>query len=151
MPLSNAHYDAVIGQEAWLHIPDKLALIAQCARVIKPNGVVAFTDVVLRVPLGDAEEVRMAAEMQAPGVAPVENYLELLQRHGFTVERHEDLSAFWTKVLVGRLEMYRGLRDTTVAKFGAARFEEWDSMYNFFVGLFVAGKLGGVRVVARRR
>lgn len=151
MPLSNAHYDAVIGQEAWLHIPDKPALIAQCARVIKPNGVVAFTDVVLRVPLGDAEEVRMAAEMQAPGVAPVENYLELLQRHGFTVERHEDLSAFWTKVLVGRLEMYRGLRDTTVAKFGAARFEEWDSMYNFFVGLFVAGKLGGARVVARRR
>ena len=54
-------------------------------------------------------------------------------------------------MLAARLEMYRGLRDTTVAKFGAARFEEWDSMYNFFVGLFVAGKLGGVRVVARRR
>ena len=94
MPLPDAHYDAVVGQEAWLHIPDKSALIAQCALVVKPNGVVAFTDVVLRVPLSDAEEARMASEMQAPGVAPVENYLVLLERNGFNVERHEDLSAF---------------------------------------------------------
>ena len=150
MPLPDVIYDTVISQEAWLHIPDKPALITQCARVVKPNGVLAFTDVVLRVPLSDAEEARMTAEMQAPGVAPVKDYLELLQRNNFSVERNEDLSEFWTEVLVSRLEMYRGLRDTTVTKFGAARFEAWDSMYSFFVGLFVAGKLGGARVLARR-
>jgi hypothetical protein len=45
--------------------------------------------------------------------------------------------------------MYRGLRDTTVAKFGAARYAEWDSVYSLFVSLFEAGKLGGVRILAR--
>jgi sarcosine/dimethylglycine N-methyltransferase len=150
MPLPDSRYDRVISQEAWLHIPDKAALIAQCARVVKPNGVLAFTDVVLCVSLTNAEESRMTSEMQAPGIAPVSNYLELLARNGFSVESNEDLSAFWTDVLVKRLEMYRGLRDTTIAKFGEARFQEWDSMYSFFVGLFVAGKLGGARIVARR-
>ena len=150
MPLPDSSYDRVISQEAWLHIPDKAALIAQCARVIKPSGVLAFTDVVLRVSLIDTEESRMTSEMQAPGIAPVSNYLNLLARHGFSVESNEDLSAIWTDVLVKRLEMYRGLRDTTIAKFGEARFQEWDSMYSFFVGLFVAGNLGGARIVARK-
>ena len=150
MPLPDANFDVVISQEAWLHIPNKAALIAECARVVKPNGALAFTDVVLRERLTDAEEDRMATEMQAPGVAPVENYLERLQQNNFTLERHDDLSEFWTGVLVKRLEMYRGLRDTTVAKFGMERFESWDRMYSFFVGLFVAGKLGGARIVARR-
>lgn len=86
MPLSNATYDAVISQEAWLHIPNKPALIGECARVLKPNGVLAFTDVVLRMPLTDAEETRMANEMQAPGVAPVSNYPRLLEQNEFRVE-----------------------------------------------------------------
>ncbi len=150
MPLPDASFDVVMSQEAWLHIPDKAALITQCARVVKPYGALAFTDVVLRVPLSDAEELRMANEMQAPGVGPVSNYLNLLSQNNFAFESNEDLSAFWTGVLVKRLEMYRGLRDTTIAKFGEARFQEWDSMYSFFVGLFVAGKLGGARIVARK-
>ncbi|ETX03809.1 MAG: hypothetical protein ETSY2_32480 [Candidatus Entotheonella gemina] len=62
----------------------------------------------------------------------------------------EDLSTQWTEVLVKRLDMYRTLRDTTVAKFGEAHFERWDRTYDFYVSLFVAGKLGGVRIVAQR-
>ena len=46
--------------------------------------------------------------------------------------------------------MYRALKDTTVAKFGAAHFQKWDETYSFFVGLFAAGRLGGGRFVARR-
>jgi hypothetical protein len=46
--------------------------------------------------------------------------------------------------------MYRSLRDTTVARFGQARFDEYDRAYAHFVGLFTAGVLGGARVVARR-
>jgi hypothetical protein len=46
--------------------------------------------------------------------------------------------------------MYRRLRTTTVARFGAAHFERWDETYAFFVGLFAAGQLSGGRFVARR-
>jgi sarcosine/dimethylglycine N-methyltransferase len=149
MALPNAMCDVVISQEAWLHIPDKPTVIGQCVRVLKPGGLLAFTDVTRRGPLTLAEESWMAAEMQAPRVASSERYLELLRANGCTISSSEDLSGEWTKVLADRLEMYRTLRDTTVAKFGEAHFAAWDRKYSFFVGLFAAGKLGGVRIVAR--
>jgi hypothetical protein len=65
------------------------------------------------------------------------------------VERYDDLSSGWRDILVSRLEMYRSLRDTTVERFGEAHFEKWDRMYSAFVALYVAGKLGGARIVAR--
>jgi sarcosine/dimethylglycine N-methyltransferase len=150
MPLDPDTFDVAISQESWLHIPDKAAVMAECARVLKPGGTLAFTDVALRAPLTPDEEARMGAEMQAPGIAPVDRYLDLMTANGFILVSNEDLSAQWTGVLVRRLSMYRTLRDTTVAKFGAAHFEAWDRTYGFFVGLFGAGKLGGARLVARK-
>ena len=38
----------MIGQEAFAHVPDKPRLIAECARVVKPGGVIAFTDILRR-------------------------------------------------------------------------------------------------------
>ena len=149
MPLPDSRYDVLIGQESWLHIPDKAALIRQCARVVKPAGTIAFTDIVLRAELTRSEEERLAAEMHVPNVASAGRYEELLAQNGCRVELREDLSEEWKRILVDRLEMYRSLRDTTIAKFGEARFLEYDRAYSHFVGLFVAGKLGGVRIIAR--
>jgi ubiquinone/menaquinone biosynthesis C-methylase UbiE len=150
MPLPDARYDVVIGQESWLHIPDKPALIQQCARVVRPAGTIAFTDIVLKARLTRGEEHRLAAEMHATGIAAAGQYEELLTTNGCRVELRDDLSEDWKRILVERLAMYRSLRDTTIAKFGEARFLEYDRAYGHFVGLFVAGKLGGVRIVARR-
>jgi ubiquinone/menaquinone biosynthesis C-methylase UbiE len=149
MLLPDARYDVVIGQESWLHIPDKEALIQQCARVVKPAGTIAFTDIIVRAPLTPDEEERLAAEMHAPHIAPVGRYEELLASSGCRVKLQEDLSEEWKLILIDRLAMYRSMRDTTIAKFGEERFLEYDRAYSHFVGLFVAGKLGGVRIIAR--
>lgn len=149
MPLSGSRYDVLIGQESWLHIPDKAALIQQCARVVKPTGTIAFTDIVLRAELTRGEQERLAAEMHAPTIASADRYTELLENNGCQVELREDLSDEWKRILVDRLAMYRSLRDTTIAKFGEARFLEYDRAYSHFVALFVAGKLGGARIIAR--
>jgi recombinational DNA repair protein RecT len=57
----------------------------------------------------------------------------------------EDLSAEWIGILRERLRMYRGMREQTVARFGQARYDEYNQLYAFFVGLVEAGKLGGAR------
>ncbi len=149
MPFASGAFDVAIGQEAWLHIPDKQALVGECVRVVRAGGTIAFTDVVARVPLSDGEAARMAAEMQAPDLPSADEYERLLTAAGCRVAARTDLSARWCTVLRERLAMYRSLRDTTVAKFGEARYLAYDSLYAFFVGLFEAGRLGGVRMVAR--
>jgi ubiquinone/menaquinone biosynthesis C-methylase UbiE len=150
MPLPDASFDAVIGQEAWVHVPDKGALFAQCARVLRTGATVAFTDIVSRVPLSAREQEELGRGMLYAEVGPIARHVELLEANGFRVESVEDLSEQWAAILRDRLEMYRSLRDTTVAKFGQAHYEAWDSAYGFFVGLYQTGRMGGARVLARR-
>ncbi|MEM7466759.1 MAG: methyltransferase domain-containing protein [Pseudomonadota bacterium] len=150
MPLPNSRYDFVISQEAWLHIPDKSALISECVRVLKPGGIVAFTDIVINSALGFAAEQRLAAEMHAVNILAPNVYAALFEENGCLVIRQDDLSAQWKNILNERLEMYRSLRDTTVAKFGESRFVEYDDAYSHYVNCFTENKLGGVRIVARK-
>ncbi len=150
LPFAAATFDAVLSQEAWCHIPDKRALIAESVRVARSGGVVAFTDAVSLADLGEEEARRLAAEMFIPRPPFIEDYARLLLERSCALEECADVSREWAEILVGRLEMYRSLRDTTVAQFGEARFLEYDRAYSHYVGLFVDGKLGGVRIAARK-
>jgi ubiquinone/menaquinone biosynthesis C-methylase UbiE len=151
MPFADATFDVVIGQEAFAHVPDKPRLIAECARVVRPGGVIAFTDILRREALSAAEFERLQTGMTFQSLELLDGYARLLAACGCTVMVQVDLSAWWTEILKERLAMYRSLEATTVAKFGAAHFRRWDETYAFFVGLFGAGRLGGGRLVARRQ
>jgi hypothetical protein len=118
--------------------------------VVKPGGTIAFTDILRRHGLSAAEFERLRRGMTFQSLESLDGYGRLLAECGCTVIARDDLSAWWTEVLKRRLEMYRSLKDTTIAKFGAAHFQKWDETYAFFVGLFRAGRLGGGRFVARR-
>jgi sarcosine/dimethylglycine N-methyltransferase len=150
MPFADATFDVAISQEAFAHVPDKPRLIAECARVVRRGGVIAFTDVMSKETLEPAALARLQREMAAANLESLDGYCRLLAAAGCTVMESEDLSDYWTEILKQRLEMYRGLKDTTIAKFGEDHFRRWDETYAFFVGLFAAGQLGGGRLVARR-
>jgi len=151
MPFAAGSFDIVVGQEAWCHVPDKPRLIAECARVLKPGGVIAFTDILRREALVAQEMERLQREMTFPTLETLDGYAALLETNGCALERRDDLSDEWARILVARLAMYRSLESETVQKFGAAHFRRWDDTYAFFVGLYAEGKLGGGRFVARRR
>jgi hypothetical protein len=88
--------------------------------------------------------------MRTSNIATAESYASLLDRSGCAVVAEDDLSDEWRRILVDRLAMYRSLKDTTIAKFGEARFVEYDNAYSHYVDCFLAGTLGGVRMVARK-
>ena len=62
----------------------------------------------------------------------------------------EDLSDEWRTIVKARLRMFRAMREDTVARLGEERYQEYDQLYEFFVGLIEAGKLGGGRFSASR-
>jgi len=150
MPFESRSFDVVIGQEAWCHVPDKPRLIAECARVVKPGGVIAFTDILRTDKLSNADMRRLRSEMTFPDLATISGYGQLLQANGCTLVEHDDLSQVWKKVLEDRLAMYRSLGSETERIFGAERAREWDDAYAFFVSRYAEGKLGGGRFIARR-
>ncbi len=149
MPFADDTFDVVVGQETWAHIPEKVRLIAECTRVVKVDGVIAFTDILRRGVLGHSEMERLQQDMAIPTLETAEGYGQLLAESGCILLEQEDLSGHWAEILNQRLEMYRSLKKQTVEKFGEAHYQKWDDTYSFFVGLFAAEKLGGGRFVAR--
>ena len=150
LPFAAATFDVVISQEAFCHIPDKASLIAQCARVLKPGGRIAFTDILVTARTTAATRERLQREMAFIELGSREAYCDQLAREGCKVVEAQDVSDEWRAILADRLTMYRRLKAQTVARFGAAHYAKWDDAYSFFVGLYETGELGGSRFLARR-
>ena len=126
-------------------------MIAQAVRVLKPGGVIAFTDIVRLGPLSADTAQRLRDGMTFTEIESPAGYAKLLAGNACTVEKCTDLSGEWTRILQQRLAMYRSLKDSTIAKFGVAGFERYDAAYSFFVSLYESNALGGVRYVARKQ
>ncbi|MEQ8603672.1 MAG: methyltransferase domain-containing protein [Marivibrio sp.] len=148
-PLPDAQFTAVIGQEAWCHIPDKAALLREAHRMLEPDGRIAFTDIVTRDDLRENVRARLREEMCLNALASRADYERYLAEAGFEPILVEDLSAAWTELLRVRLKMYEGLAERDDG--GVADHGRYLPAYRFFVGLFVDGALGGVRIAATRR
>ena len=145
LPFRSGAFAAVVSQEGLLHIPDKASVLTECARVLRAGGRIAFTDWVATPRLDDGERRRLDEWMAAVNLQSIDGYRALLGRAGFAGVDAEDLSREWVAILRERLRMYRGLREDTIARLGAARYDEYDQLYGFFVGLVEAGKIGGAR------
>lgn len=148
LPFRARVFDAALSQEGLLHVPDKAAVLAECARVLRPGARLAFSDWIAHPRLGDNERERLRDWMAAVSVQSIAGYRGLLARAGFDAVEAEDVSAEWIGILRERRAMYRGLRAQTVARLGQARYEEYNQLYAFFVGLVEAGRLGGARFSA---
>ncbi|MFP4145629.1 MAG: class I SAM-dependent methyltransferase [Phycisphaeraceae bacterium] len=87
--------DFVWGEDAWCYVADKPALIAEAARLLRPGGTIAFTDWV-EGPAGlSPDQARRTMRfMKFPSFASIEDYRELMQRHGLEVVEAADTGRF---------------------------------------------------------
>ena len=148
LPLGSRRFEACVSQEAFLHIEDKAAVLSEAHRVLVPGGRLAFTDWVARPALGDGERRRLREWMAAVTLQTFDTYRGLLGSAGFSALTADDLMDEWRAVLRARLQMFRAMRNDTVARLGESRYAEYDQLYTFFVDLIEAGKLTGGRFSA---
>jgi ubiquinone/menaquinone biosynthesis C-methylase UbiE len=149
-PLPDRSFDAVISQEAFLHVPDKGQTIREAFRVLRPGGRFAFTDWVAHRPLS-ADDAELFWQGQAVrNLQSVADYRGLIEDAGFRLETTVDLTAAWADILRKRLEMYRTLRDETRAAGAPSGHDAFYRSYVRLVDLVGAGDLGGARFAARK-
>jgi ubiquinone/menaquinone biosynthesis C-methylase UbiE len=150
-PLDDGSFDAVISQEAMLHVPNRRRAMGEAFRVLRRSGRLAFTDWVAHKPLAP-DDVRLLWEGQAvQTLESPHSYRDLLKDLGFQVLSTEDLTEQWAVLLVARLAMYQKLRTEAEAAGTPSGHDAFHESYVRFVDLVQQRVLGGMRIVAERR
>ncbi len=148
VPLPDAGMDAVVSQEAFLHVPDKARALAEAHRILKPAGRLAFTDWIAHRALSEADAELMWQGMAVTGLYDLPAYRALIESAGFRVTSVEDLTADWAGILKVRLAMYIKLRGETQAAGTVSGHDAFYESYVRFVALVSEGALGGGRFAA---
>lgn len=143
-------FDAVVSQEALLHVPDKGAALAEAFRVLRPGGRVVFSDWACHVPLSPEDADLMWQGMAAQTLQSLDGYRALLERAGFAAIAIEDLTDAWGPILRERLRMYQAMRGEAAAAGTPPGNDAFHRSYVRFVELILARQLGGIRAVAAK-
>ena len=149
-PLADDTMDAVISQEALLHVADKRAVLAEAHRVLKSGGRLAFTDWIEHRRLDATDSESMWRGIAAQTIQSFDSYDCMLRDVGFRIISRKDLTAEWGKILEQRFAMYRKLRKETIALGTPSGDEEFYRSYARLVALVQARTLGGGRFVAEK-
>jgi sarcosine/dimethylglycine N-methyltransferase len=150
-PLPDGAMDAVISQEAFLHVADKGRVVRESHRILRSGGRLAFTDWICHAPLSAADATLMWEGMAVQTLQTLDSYRSLIEGAGFGVIALEDLTAEWGPILQQRLPMYQAMRREAEAAGTPSGSAAFHRSYPRFVELVVTRQLGGVRATAEKQ
>ncbi len=148
VPLAGDSMDAVISQEALLHVPDKRAALAEAFRILRRGGRLAFTDWTEHRPLDTADYASMWQGIAAQSIQSFAGYRRLLEQAGFREIQIEDLTGEWSGILAQRFDMYGKLREETLRAGTPSGDDAFYNAYARLVALMRSRTLGGGRFSA---
>jgi ubiquinone/menaquinone biosynthesis C-methylase UbiE len=150
VPLARETMDAVVSQEALLHVPDKSAALAEAYRVLRHDGRLAFTDWAVHRPLAAGDADAMWRGIAAQSVQSFMSYPQMLREIGFRNVVVEDLTVDWGNILEERFAMYRKLREETIRLGTPSGDDAFYRSYARLVALVQERTLGGGRFTAEK-
>jgi ubiquinone/menaquinone biosynthesis C-methylase UbiE len=148
--MPDASVDAVISQEALLHVPDKAKALREAYRILRPRGRLVFSDWVVHRPLAPEDVEKLWNGIAAQDLQSIAGYVERLKEARFTVEPPEDLTESWAVILAERFEMYKKLRTETRHAGRPSGDDAFYDSYARLVELVRTGDLGGGRFTATK-
>jgi ubiquinone/menaquinone biosynthesis C-methylase UbiE len=151
LPFPANSFDVVLGQDAWCYVTDKARLIAECARVVKPGGVVAFTDWLETGPMTTTEWEAAHRFMVFPYMETLEGYRTLIAQTGLTLVDAEDLSSDFAAHLDRYLHEVRVRHHATLlAGYGPEMVADVLAGITLWRDAAAGGKVGRGRLITRK-
>jgi len=151
--LPDSTFDFAWGEDAWCYVSDKAALIREVVRLVRPGGIVAFTDWVEGLAgLSETEADRFCAFMKFPSLATVDDYRELLVENGCRVSVAVDTGRFAPYVdlyldMLSRQLFYDVMR---IIGFDEEMFRDLSTEMAFMQGLAREGRIAQGLLVANK-
>lgn len=143
-------FTGLVSMLCFLHIPDRAALFASCARAVRRDGRMFIEDYYLRGPLRAEEEQALADTVYCSYLPDLDTYLEDVGQAGFEMLAVDDKTELWTAFVAERYDGFRQAQDELSERYGPETVAGLDQFYRTVADLFAGGGLGGVRLTAVR-
>ena len=147
---STQHFDVIVSWLALYHIPERSVLLERCYGLLHKGGFFFTEDPYARKEFTDSEKSELATEQFANCLPDYETYLRDLKAAGFELVSCEEMSDDWAAFTRERLAAYRVQKARHIDVHGDAVFTAMEHFYDVMVRHFAGGKLGGIRIVARK-
>ena len=148
--LNGKKFDAIVSWLALYHIKDHNTLLQKSFDLLNPNGLFYAEDLISRHPFNKNELDELSREIFANYLPNNKTYKSELEKKGFDVSLYQDMSDNWTKVARDRIASYINKQDRHTRVHGKDVVNSLISFYSFTDRYFSNGKLGGIRVIAKK-
>ena len=151
-PWPDKTFDVIWGEDAWCYVEDKNKLVSEASRVLKKNGVIAFTDWTE----GDAGLTSSQAErinnfMKFPHMESRKGYEKILKENGFIIKYSEDLGkdfARHIRLYIDMLSEQLAFDALKIIGGDLALFQAMGGEMAFMLKMAEAGKFSRARIIA---
>ena len=146
----NQTFDAVVSWLTLYHIANHEILLKKLFDLLNPNGFFYTEDITSRINLSDADRKEIKKEIYGIHLPYFDNYISNLEQNGFKLIFSEDMSSSWTDFTKERIKKYNSEKERNIRVHGKEVYDSLNSFYNFVGQYFSNGKLGGIRVIAKK-
>ena len=143
-------FEAIVSWLALYHIPERQRLLENCYRLLVPGGRFYTEDLTARGDIGDTQRKLLERDLYAITLPHINEYQQDLVNAGFEVEICTSMSSDWAEFVRVRLAAYRADRARHLRVHGEAAVNAMTEFYSAVNRHFQSGKLGGVRLCARK-
>jgi len=151
LPFAAAAFDAVMSLDVLLHLPDRLSLFREVARVLVPAGRFLFTDAGVITGAISEEEVRLRSVHGYAQFVPPGFNERLLEQAGFRLVERHNRTASLLKNAAGRLAARSAHRTELESLEGSVAFERQQQYLETVVSLAQKGAAARVMYLAETR
>ena len=150
LPFEDATFDAILCIDAINHLPDRLAVLREWRRLLKPGGRMLFTDPLVVTGILSSEEVAIRSSMGLAFFAPAGANARLIAQAGLTLEREEDTTTNVTLIGERRVQAREARRAEVIAREGQETFDRLQRFYAMAQTLAGEGRLSRQVFLARK-
>ena len=143
-------FDAIVSWLTLYHILDRKIVLQKCFDSLKPKGFFYAEDLFSRKPFNKEELSELLKNIYGNYLPDIETYQSEIKKIGFNLIFCQDMSDNWTKFTRTRYLSHNQQKNRHIQVHGHKIYNNINSFYAFIDRYFSKGKLGGIRVIAKK-
>ncbi len=143
-------FDAIVSWLSLYHISEHKILLQKCFDTLKTGGIFYAEDLFSRKPFNKKELAEILKNIYGNYLPDIQTYKSEIENVGFNLVSYQDMSDEWSEFTRKRYLSYNKQKDRHLRVHGKDVYNSINSFYAFIDRYFSNGKLGGIRVIAKK-